>query len=69
MRRNEIVPPQPRQGGVWSVMLDPIRVHEQGGLRLDLGISNDQFNKTPHTFCILAPITKTNRDIPSPIPV
>ncbi len=50
-------------------MLDPIRVHEQGGLRLDLGISNDQFNKTPHTFCILAPITKTNRDIPSPIPV
>jgi len=54
---------------VWSVTFDPVRGHEQAGVRPGLVISNDPFNRTPHTFCILAPLTRTNRDIPSHIPV
>ena len=61
--------PRPHLGEVWSVTFDPVRGHEQAGVRPGLVISNDPFNRTPHTFCILAPLTRTNRDIPSHIPV
>ena len=61
--------PRPRLGEVWSVTFDPVRGHEQAGVRPGLVISNDPFNRTPHTFCILAPLTRINRDIPSHIPV
>jgi mRNA interferase MazF len=50
---------------VWSVTFDPVRGHEQGGVRPGLIISNDLFNRTPHTFCILVPLTRTDRGIPS----
>src|SRR5215211_5515301 len=56
--------PRPRLGEVWSVTFDPVRSHEQGGMRPGLVISNDRFNRTPHTFCILVPLTRTNRGIP-----
>ena len=62
-------PPRPRQGEVWSVTFDPTRGHEQGGVRPGLVISNDRFNRTPHTFCILVPLTRTDRGIPSHVPV
>lgn len=61
--------PQPRLGQVWTVDFDPIRGHEQGGVRPALVISNDQFNTTPHTFCIVVPFTRTFRGIPSHIRV
>ena len=61
--------PQPHPGEVWSVMFNPVQGHEQGGPRPALVISNDPFNRTPHTLCILVPLTKTNRRIPSHIPV
>ncbi|MGH2559876.1 MAG: type II toxin-antitoxin system PemK/MazF family toxin [Thermomicrobiales bacterium] len=61
--------PRPRLGEVWSVTFDPVRGHEQGGVRPGLVISNDRFNRTPHTFCILVPLTRTDRGIPSHIPV
>jgi len=61
--------PRPRLGEVWSVTFDPVRGHEQAGVRPGLVISNDPFNRTPYTFCILAPLTRINRDIPSHIPV
>lgn len=61
--------PRPRLGEVWSVLFDPARGHEQGGLRPGLVISNDPFNRTPHTFCILAPLTRTDRGIPSHVPI
>ena len=35
---------------------DPVRGHEQGGVRPGLVVSNDLFNRTPHTFCILVPL-------------
>ena len=61
--------PRPRLGEVWSVTFDPVRGHEQGGVRPGLVISNDFFNRTPHTFCILVPLTRTDRGIPSHVPV
>jgi mRNA interferase MazF len=61
--------PRPRLGEVWSVTFDPVRGHEQGGVRPGLVISNDRFNRTPHTLCILVPLTRTDRGIPSHIPV
>jgi len=51
------------------VTFDPVRGHEQGGVRPGLVISTDRFNRTPHTFCILVPLTRTYRGIPSHIPV
>jgi len=61
--------PRPRLGEVWSVTFDPVQGHEQGGVRPGLVISNDLFNRTPHTFCVVVPLTRTNRGIPSHIPV
>ena len=61
--------PRPRLGEVWSVTFDLVQGHEQGGVRPGLIISNDRFNRTPHTFCILAPLTRTNRGIPSHVPI
>ncbi len=61
--------PRPRLGEVWSVTFDPVRGHEQGGVRPGLVLSNDRFNRTPHTLCILVPLTKTDRGIPSHIPI
>ncbi|MDP8909682.1 MAG: type II toxin-antitoxin system PemK/MazF family toxin, partial [Chloroflexota bacterium] len=34
-----------------------------------LVVSNDRFNETPHTLCILVPLTRTDRGIPSHIPI
>lgn len=60
---------RPRPGEVWSATFDPVRGHEQGGVRPGLIISNDRFNRTPHTFCILVPLTRTDRGIPSHVPI
>ena len=61
--------PRPRLGEVWSVTFDPVRGHKQGGVRPGLVLSSDRFNRTPHTLCILAPLTRTDRGIPSHIPI
>jgi len=59
----------PRAGEIWSMLFDPARGHEQRGIRPALVISNDRFNQLPHTFCILVPLTRTDKGIPSQIPV
>ena len=61
--------PRPRLGEVWSVTFDPVQGHEQGGVRPGLVISNNLFNRTPHTLCILAPLTRVDRGIPSHVPI
>lgn len=61
--------PRPRLGEVWSVTFDPVRGHEQGGVRPGLVVSNDRFNRTPHTLCLLVPLTRTDRGIPSHVPI
>lgn len=47
----------------------PIRGYEQGGVRPGLVIANDRFNRTPRTFRILVPLTRTDRGIPSHLPI
>jgi len=59
----------PRIGEVWDVEFDPVIVHEQGGRRPALVISNDQFNDTPNGLCIVVPITSTNRGIRLHVPI
>lgn len=61
--------PSPRPGEVWSVVFDPIKGHEQGGIRHALVLSNDVFNRTPHGLCIVVPITRTNKGVPSHVAV
>lgn len=61
--------PQPRLGEVWSTLFEPASGHEQRGIRPALVISNESFNRLPHSFCILVPLTRTNKGIPSQIPV
>lgn len=61
--------PRPSHGEVWSMSFDPVIGHEQGGIRPGLVISNDRFNRTPHTFCILVPLTRTNRGFHSHVAI
>lgn len=57
----------PRHGEVWTVDLDPVRGHEQGGARPALVISNDTFNRLFMTLVIVVPFTRTDRGIPSQV--
>ena len=60
---------EPRHGEVWNVDLDPVRGHEQAGVRPALVISNDRFNRAFGTLYIIVPFTRTNRGISSQIRV
>jgi mRNA-degrading endonuclease toxin of MazEF toxin-antitoxin module len=42
---------------------------EQQGIRPTLVVSNQHYNTTPHSLCIVAPITGTHRGVPSHYPV
>lgn len=59
----------PRTGEIWDVVFDPVVGHEQGGFRPGLVLSNDQFNETLHGLCLVAPVTGTDRGVPSQIPI
>jgi mRNA interferase MazF len=61
--------PDPRHGEVWNVVLDPVKGHEQGGIRPALVISNDRFNRAFETLFIIVPFTRTDRGIPSQLRV
>ena len=56
-------------GEEWMVSFDPLQGHEQGGIRPGLVISNDPFNRTPHTLCVVVPLTRTNRGFPSHVEI
>lgn len=59
--------PEPKQGEIWTVVLDPIKSHEQGGVRPALVISNDRFNQAFRSLFIVVPITRTDRDMPTQV--
>ncbi|HEV2128104.1 MAG TPA: type II toxin-antitoxin system PemK/MazF family toxin [Thermomicrobiales bacterium] len=61
--------PQPSHGEVWTVVLDPEKGHEQGGARPAVVISNDRFNRAFESLIIVVQMTRTNRGIPTQIPV
>lgn len=60
---------RPRLGEIWLVSFDPVVGHEQGGIRPGLVISNDLFNRATHTFCMLIPLTRTDRGIVSHVQI
>jgi mRNA interferase MazF len=61
--------PKPSQGEVWTVVLDPVKGHEQGGVRPALVISNDRFNLAFQTLLIVVPLTRTDRGMPTQVRV
>ena len=61
--------PKPSRGEVWTVDLDPVRGHEQGGVRPALVVSVDAFNHSPADLVIIVPLTTRARPLRSRIPV
>lgn len=59
----------PRRGDIWLVDLNPVRGHEQAGVRPALIVSVDAWNAGPAGLVVGLPLTRTHRGIPSHIPV
>ena len=53
----------PTRGDVWTVNLDPVVGHEQGGVRPALIVSVNVMNQSPAGLLFVAPITGTDRGI------
>jgi mRNA interferase MazF len=53
----------PSRGDVWTVNLDPVIGHEQGGMRPALIVSVNVMNRSPAGLLFVAPITGTDRGI------
>src|SRR5271156_4119165 len=60
----DMIPAAPARGQVWLVDLDPVRGHEQAGLRPALVVSVDQFNQTALGLAVVVPITSRTKDFP-----
>lgn len=54
----------PSRGDIWMVSLNPVKGHEQAGIRPALIISVNQFNYGPAGLVVLLPITSRSRNIP-----
>lgn len=54
----------PARGEIWVADLNPVRGHEQGGLRPVIVISADIYNSGPAGLVVVLPLTKTYRGIP-----
>ena len=52
------------RGEVWLVDLNPIRGHEQAGLRPALIVSEDEFNYGPSGLIVVVPISSREKGIP-----
>jgi mRNA interferase MazF len=55
----------PLRGEIWLIELEPVRGHEQGGVRPALVISNDTFNRSAADLVVIVPITTKQRPIRS----
>ncbi len=51
----------PARGDVWTVELDPVRGHEQGGRRPGLVVSADSLNEGPSGLVVIVPITSRRK--------
>lgn len=58
----------PKKGDIIKLSFDPQAGHEQNGWRPGLVISNQTFNKATG-FCVVCPITNTNRGYPFHVPI
>ena len=61
--------PEPRQGEVWDILLDPTVGREQGGRRPALVVSGDDFNQLPNGLHFVIPITGRDRGIALHVPI
>jgi mRNA interferase MazF len=59
----------PARGDIWDVDLEPIRGHEQGGVRPCLIVSVDLFNQGPSGLAIVLPISSKDKRVRSQVPV
>ena len=55
---------KPKRGEIWLVDLNPVRGHEQAGIRPGLILSEDIFNSCPAGLVVVLPITTKNKNIP-----
>lgn len=55
---------EPARGEIWLVNLNPVRAHEQAGVRPGLVVSVDLFNHGPAGLAVLVPITSVKKGIP-----
>jgi mRNA interferase MazF len=55
---------QPSKGEIWLIDLDPIKGHEQAGIRPGLIVSTDYFNSGPADLVVIIPLTTTQTSIP-----
>ena len=55
---------QPSRGEVWMINLNPIKGHEQAGIRPALIVSVDLFNHGPAGLLVVIPITSREKKIP-----
>lgn len=53
----------PKKGDIVTISLNPQVGHEQKGRRPAIVVSNNDFHELTN-FCIVCPITHTNRDFP-----
>lgn len=58
----------PKRGDIIRLSFDPQAGHEQSGWRPGLVISNQTFNQATG-FCVVCPITNTNRGYPFHVPI
>jgi mRNA interferase MazF len=54
----------PSRGEIWLVDLNPVRGHEQAGIRPGLVISVDAFNHGPAGLVVMIPVTTREKGIP-----
>jgi len=54
----------PSRGEIWLVNLNPVRGHEQAGIRPGLVVSVDPFNHGPAGLVVLLPLTSVPKGIP-----
>jgi mRNA interferase MazF len=55
---------KPSRGEIWQVELDPVRAHEQAGVRPALIMSIDGFNHGPAGLIVAIPLTTKRKGIP-----
>lgn len=60
---------RPSRGEVWYAELEPVRDHEQGGIRPVVVVSADVMNHGPGSLVVILPITRTFRPLPAHVPV
>jgi len=57
------------RGDVWTVWLDPVVGHEQGGRRPALVVSSDLLHVIPSGLTIVVPITTWDRGVRAHVPI